>query len=81
MQLEWRCCVDGYVVFVLNFSLKEDTGGAERDRTADLIRARDALSQTELLPHKNSINYYHPKLSLGCHKLELISGFYKIYDL
>ena len=27
-------------------------GGAERARTAGLIRARDALSQTELLPHE-----------------------------
>ena len=28
----------------------EETGGADRARTDDLIRARDALSQTELLP-------------------------------
>ena len=32
-------------------------GGAERARTADLIRARDALSQTELLPHEAFVDY------------------------
>ncbi len=31
-------------------------GGAERDRTADLLNAIQALSQTELQPHGSSLS-------------------------
>ena len=33
------------------------TGGAERDRTADLLNAIQALSQTELQPHRVGKDY------------------------
>ena len=39
----------------LNFVSEKKIGGADRDRTCDLLRAREALSQTELQPHGSLI--------------------------
>ena len=37
-------------------SVIEGIGGADRDRTDDLLSAIQALSQTELQPHDGSLN-------------------------
>ncbi len=38
--------------YLLTINVKVDNGGAKRDRTADLLRARQALSQLSYSPNK-----------------------------
>ena len=42
------------------YHLKRNSGGATRDRTADLLRARQALSQLSYSPFRHTRFHFHP---------------------
>ena len=43
------------------YHLKRNSGGATRDRTADLLRARQALSQLSYSPFRLSRFHFYPQ--------------------